>query len=110
MGFLSLIQCSISFDCADGKTDYRARIRLINQDKNKYNTPKYRFVVRFVSICFYLLHNAHISFTIVPDIVAAIAHKCIIWVRFMLCGGWCSREHKLLLLAWSYGQAYQGVA
>ncbi|KAF1863704.1 hypothetical protein Lal_00030786 [Lupinus albus] len=28
----------------DGKTDYRARIRLINQDKNKYNTPKYRFV------------------------------------------------------------------
>jgi hypothetical protein len=32
-----------------GKTDYRARIRLINQDKNKYNTPKYRFVVRFVS-------------------------------------------------------------
>lgn len=33
----------------EGKTDYRARIRLINQDKNKYNTPKYRFVVRFVS-------------------------------------------------------------
>ena len=32
-----------------GKTDYRARIRLTNQDKNKYNTPKYRFVVRFVS-------------------------------------------------------------
>ena len=29
------------------KTDYRARIRLINQDKNKYNTPKYRYVVRF---------------------------------------------------------------
>ncbi|KAL6578193.1 60S ribosomal protein L5 [Orobanche minor] len=27
----------------EGKTDYRARIRLINQDKNKYNTPKYRF-------------------------------------------------------------------
>ncbi|KAK4419758.1 60S ribosomal protein L5 [Sesamum alatum] len=32
-----------------GKTDYRARIRLINQDKNKYNTPKYRFVVRFTN-------------------------------------------------------------
>jgi large subunit ribosomal protein L5e len=30
----------------EGKTDYRARRRLINQDKNKYNTPKYRFVVR----------------------------------------------------------------
>lgn len=34
---------------AAGKTDYRARIRLTTQDKNKYNTPKYRFVVRFVS-------------------------------------------------------------
>jgi len=31
----------------EGKTDYRARKRLIAQDKNKYNTPKYRFVVRF---------------------------------------------------------------
>jgi large subunit ribosomal protein L5e len=34
---------------AAGKTDYRARIRLTTQDKNKYNTPKYRYVVRFVS-------------------------------------------------------------
>nr|GEV17946.1 60S ribosomal protein L5-like [Tanacetum cinerariifolium] len=33
----------------EGKTDYRARIRLINQDTNKYNTPKYRFVVRFTN-------------------------------------------------------------
>ncbi|XP_008807248.2 60S ribosomal protein L5-like isoform X2 [Phoenix dactylifera] len=33
----------------EGKTDYRARIRLINQDKNKYNTPNYRFVVRFTN-------------------------------------------------------------
>ncbi|KAH8052454.1 5S rRNA binding protein [Aureococcus anophagefferens] len=31
----------------EGKTDYRARKRLITQDKNKYNTPKYRLVVRF---------------------------------------------------------------
>merc|ERR1739837_22476 len=30
-----------------GKTDYYARKRLIIQDKNKYNTPKYRLVVRF---------------------------------------------------------------
>jgi len=30
-----------------GKTDYRARLRLTTQDKNKYNTHKYRFVVRF---------------------------------------------------------------
>jgi len=31
----------------EGKTDYRARKRLINQFKNKYNTPRYRLVVRF---------------------------------------------------------------
>jgi len=31
----------------EGKTDYRARKRLITQDKNKYNTPRYRLVVRF---------------------------------------------------------------
>jgi hypothetical protein len=30
-----------------GKTDYRARLRLVRQDKNKYNTHKYRLVVRF---------------------------------------------------------------
>ncbi|XP_056633510.1 60S ribosomal protein L5 [Diorhabda carinulata] len=30
-----------------GKTDYYARKRLIVQDKNKYNTPKYRLIVRF---------------------------------------------------------------
>jgi large subunit ribosomal protein L5e len=31
------------------KTDYYARSRLIIQDKNKYKTPKYRFVVRFTN-------------------------------------------------------------
>jgi large subunit ribosomal protein L5e len=30
----------------EAKTDYYARKRLITQDKNKYRTPKYRFVVR----------------------------------------------------------------
>jgi len=30
----------------EGKTDYYARKRLIIQDKTKYNTPKYRLVVR----------------------------------------------------------------
>jgi large subunit ribosomal protein L5e len=30
----------------EAKTDYYARKRLILQDKNKYKTPKYRFVVR----------------------------------------------------------------
>lgn len=29
-----------------GKTDYRARVRMVLQDKNKYNTPRYRLVVR----------------------------------------------------------------
>jgi len=33
----------------EGKTDYYARKRLIWQDKNKYNTPKYRMVVRFTN-------------------------------------------------------------
>ena len=33
----------------EGKTDYFARKRLIYQDKNKYNSPKYRLVVRFTN-------------------------------------------------------------
>jgi uncharacterized membrane protein SpoIIM required for sporulation len=58
----------------EGKTDYRARIRLINQDKNKYNTPKYRFVVRFVSfVCFLTCCDIYIYIYI-----------CIITVFFLL--------------------------
>ena len=30
----------------EGKTDYQARKRLVVQDKNKFNSPKYRLVVR----------------------------------------------------------------
>lgn len=44
-----------------GKTDYRARLRLTTQDKNKYNTPKYRFIVRFTN----------------KDIVAQIAYATL---------------------------------
>lgn len=33
----------------EGKTDYYARKRLVMQDKNKYQTPKYRLVVRFTN-------------------------------------------------------------
>jgi len=33
----------------EGVTDYYARKRLIFQDKNKYNTPKYRMIVRFTN-------------------------------------------------------------
>lgn len=32
-----------------GKTDYHARRFLVVQDKNKYNTPKYRMIVRFTN-------------------------------------------------------------
>eukprot|EP00270_Netrium_digitus_P001792 TRINITY_DN119_c0_g1_i1.p1 TRINITY_DN119_c0_g1~~TRINITY_DN119_c0_g1_i1.p1 ORF type:complete len:318 (+),score=114.65 TRINITY_DN119_c0_g1_i1:42-956(+) len=55
-----------------GKTDYRARLRLITQDKNKYNTPKYRFVVRFTNrdiIC-------QIAYaTLAGDIVVSAAYS-----------------------------------
>eukprot|EP00252_Welwitschia_mirabilis_P013865 TRINITY_DN3063_c0_g2_i1.p1 TRINITY_DN3063_c0_g2~~TRINITY_DN3063_c0_g2_i1.p1 ORF type:complete len:298 (+),score=56.57 TRINITY_DN3063_c0_g2_i1:148-1041(+) len=55
-----------------GKTDYRARIRLINQDKNKYNTPKYRMVVRFSNrdIVAQIIYA-----TIAGDIVLAAAYS-----------------------------------
>jgi len=33
----------------EGKTDYRQRRKLVTQDKNKYNSPKYRLVVRFTN-------------------------------------------------------------
>lgn len=33
----------------ENKTDYYARKRLVTQDKNKYATPKYRFVVRITN-------------------------------------------------------------
>merc|ERR1712072_1475600 len=33
----------------EGKTDYYARKRLVSQSKNKFATPKYRFVVRFTN-------------------------------------------------------------
>lgn len=33
----------------EGKTDYYARKKMIAQDKNKYNSPKYRFVARITN-------------------------------------------------------------
>jgi len=45
----------------EGKTDYYARKRLTVQDKNKYNTPKYRLIVRFTN----------------KDIIAQIAYSRI---------------------------------
>nr|GEZ87143.1 60S ribosomal protein L5-like [Tanacetum cinerariifolium] len=55
----------------EGKTDYRARVRLINQDKNKYNTPKYRYVVRFTNKD---IVAQVISATIAGDFVLASAY------------------------------------
>jgi large subunit ribosomal protein L5e len=54
-----------------GKTDYRARKRLITQDKNKYNSPKYRFAVRFTNkdICCQIIYA-----TIAGDRVVAHAY------------------------------------
>jgi len=45
-----------------GKTDYYARRYLTVQDKNKYNTPKYRLIVRFTN----------------KDVIAQIAYSRII--------------------------------
>ncbi|XP_022945687.1 60S ribosomal protein L5-like isoform X2 [Cucurbita moschata] len=56
----------------EGKTDYRARIRLINQDKNKYNTPKYRIVVRFSNKD---ITAQIISASIAGDLVLASAYS-----------------------------------
>lgn len=33
----------------EGKTDYRARLRMVVQDKNKYATPRYRLVARLTN-------------------------------------------------------------
>ena len=54
----------------EGKTDYRARKRLICQDRNKYNSPKYRLVVRFT--------NQHCICQIVySEIVGCVRQCCV---------------------------------
>ncbi|KXS21756.1 ribosomal protein-like protein L5 [Gonapodya prolifera JEL478] len=45
----STIDFSINSLHTEGKTDYYARQRLVVQAKNKYNSPKYRLVVRFTN-------------------------------------------------------------
>jgi large subunit ribosomal protein L5e len=55
----------------ESKTDYYARQRLITQDKNKYKTPKYRFVVRFTNrdiIC------QIVAADLTHDVVLAVAY------------------------------------
>jgi len=55
MGFVKVVKTKAYFKRfqvkyrrrREGRTDYYARKRLIVQDKNKFNSPKYRLVVRF---------------------------------------------------------------
>ncbi|KAG7807002.1 hypothetical protein KL921_004426 [Ogataea angusta] len=57
---------------AEGKTDYYARKRLVTQHKAKYNSPKYRLVVRFTNkdiIC------QIVSSTLTGDIVLTAAYS-----------------------------------
>jgi len=58
----------------EGKTDYRARKRLVTQAKNKYHSPKYRLVARFTNtdivaqVIFAKIEGDHI-------LTAAYAHE-----------------------------------
>jgi len=57
MGFVKVVKTKAYFKRLqvkrrrrrEGKTDYGARRLMIKQDKNKYNSPKYRFVPRFTN-------------------------------------------------------------
>jgi large subunit ribosomal protein L5e len=56
----------------EGKTDFRARRKMVRQDKNKYNNRKYRLVVRFTnSKCICQIVYA----TIVGDCVVSQANS-----------------------------------
>ncbi|KAH3667489.1 hypothetical protein OGAPHI_003138 [Ogataea philodendri] len=59
---------------AEGKTDYYARKRLVAQHKAKYNSPKYRLVVRFTNKD---IITQIVSSTLTGDVVltAAYAHE-----------------------------------
>eukprot|EP00928_Gymnodinium_smaydae_P035365 TRINITY_DN248_c0_g1_i10.p2 TRINITY_DN248_c0_g1~~TRINITY_DN248_c0_g1_i10.p2 ORF type:complete len:338 (-),score=125.23 TRINITY_DN248_c0_g1_i10:49-993(-) len=54
----------------EGKTDYKARVKMVRQDRNKFNTKKYRLIVRITNrkiIC-------QVAYaTIAGDIVVAAA-------------------------------------
>jgi len=70
----------------EGKTDYFARKRLVIQDKNKYNTPKYRMIVRSsnTDICCQIAY-ARLEGDII--ICAAYSHELpryLLGLKFML--------------------------
>jgi len=56
----------------EGKTDYRARKRLVVQAKDKYNSPRFRFVVRFSN---QFVTCQVISATMAGDEVLCSAHS-----------------------------------
>jgi len=56
----------------EGKTDYQARTALVAQDKNKYNSPKYRLVVRFTNKD---IIAQIVSSKLVGDVVHAAAYS-----------------------------------
>jgi len=56
----------------EGKTDYQARRNMIIQDKNKYNSPKYRMVVRFTNKD---IIAQIVSASITGDIILAAAYS-----------------------------------
>jgi len=97
----------------EGKTDYYARKRLVAQAKNKYNSPKYRFVVRF--------SNRNITCQVVyakiqGDVVLAaayshelprygIAHGLTNWAAAYATGLLCARR---LLTKMGLADKYEG--
>lgn len=75
----------------EGKTDYYARKRMIVQDKDKYNTPKYRLVARFSNR--YATAQI-ISATLKGDVVWAAAYS------------WELRKYGLTAGLANYASAY----
>src|SRR4051812_8768233 len=70
----------------EGKTDYYARKRLTVQDKNKYNTPKYRLIVRFTNK------------DIIAQVISIIPHRDFLnFPRFSDClfSYWWRRHRQL---------------
>jgi len=79
MGFLKVIKDKAYFKRyqvkfrrrREGKTDYYARKRLIAQDRTKYNSPKYRLVVRITNAD---VIAQIVSATLTHDVVMAAAY------------------------------------
>ncbi|KAJ9127752.1 hypothetical protein QFC24_000035 [Naganishia onofrii] len=98
----------------EGKTDYYARKRLISQAKNKYNSPKYRLVVRFtnkqiiVQIVYAKLQGdfvlCHASSKELPKF--GIAHGLTNWTAAYATGLLCARRALTKL---GLADKYEGV-